>query len=110
MEMSLLFLAIMNVFGVFTVVNTENKFGLEKLTLSDLLSGRLIKNKETHVPDACISEEYISEVDVPEVDVSEEYVFEVDVPEVDISEEYIFEADVPEADVSEDDWDILSQV
>ena len=82
MEMSLLFLAIMNTFGVLTIVNTETKFDLEELTLSDILSRHLIQNEEA----------YISKAYIREKDVSEEGVSEVDVSEV---------------DVSEDDWDIL---
>lgn len=77
MEIPLLFLAIMNVFGVFTIVNTENKFDLGGSTLSELLLGPSIKNEEA----------YVSKVDVSEEDVSKE--------------------DVSEEDVSEEDWEIL---
>ena len=87
MEISLLFLTIMNVFGLCTIVNTENKFDLKGLTLSDILSRHLIQNEEVDVSKAYITEKDVSEVDVSEVDVSKAY--------------------ITEKDVSEEDWDIL---
>lgn len=63
MEISLLFLTIMNVFGVCTIVNTENKFDLKGLTLSDILSRHFIQNEEVYISKAYVTEKDVSEED-----------------------------------------------
>ena len=63
MEISLLFLTIMNVFGVCTIVNTENKFDLKGLTLSDILSRHFIQNEEVYISKAYVTEKDVSEIE-----------------------------------------------